>query len=439
MNQSLNNLTLKVEQFSSILIEKGFAQIQQVTSSAHILCIQCRVPGRTAYLYLGRGVVNQGFDFGTNKVPAFLRIQDKFLQYARKNWRGMQLNTIGCSTKDRVLSLEGRMGPYKQTAYFFWRGRDLFFANLRFNDHSGELFTSWEGKRKIDPVLIEKLGPADIFGELGFGEVEFGQQKSKDFSFSSYLDQFSSDEQSEVRKSKDLKTLTKMKEELKRFKSLEVLERFKTQDLESINSVGEGRFKVRLNGLVGHYKRREYLFDRLKLWKKSEARLLERIAVLENRLAAKTDKPIVEKRFKTVQPIWKVEKKKNDIITQSSHIEFYYGDWRCFLGRTAQENDYIRKEKAKKEDWWLHLEDLKSGHMIIKTQGKTLNPDDLSTLGSALIELCGLDYSDIPLIFTQVKNLKGIKGVPGSVNFKKEKHLKVIFNPSWRQKLTSIE
>lgn len=440
MNQSLNNLVLKVEKFSTILVDKGFGQIQQVTSSPHVMCFQCRVPGKTVYLYIGRGVVYQGFDFGTNKVPAFLRTQDKFLQFARKNWRGMQLIKISSSDCDRVLCLEGKMGPYQQKAFFFWRGRDLFFANLRLDNQKAELFTSWEGKRNLDLNLGLELEISTIFSELGYGTVEFGQQKSKDFNFSEYLEEFDSIGASASKKTKDQKTIEKMTEELKRFDDLAVIEKFKETPLEDLKVAGEGRFKVSFRGLEGHYKKREYLFDKIKGWRKSKARLEERIASLNLRLeGSKNSKKELDRKFKTVQPIWKVEKNKVQIKKKSDHIEFTYKDWRCFLGRNAHENDFIRKEKAKKDDWWLHLEGMKSGHLIVKTEGKTPDQSDLVTLGSALVELCGQEYSDIPLVFTQVKNLKGVKGVPGSVTFKKEKHLKVIYDQEWRQNLTFIE
>ncbi len=411
-----------------------------MTSSPHVLCLQCRVPGKTVYLYLGRGVTYQGFDLGTNKVPPSLRIQDKFLQFARHNWRGMLVVAATVSENDRVLTLQGKMGPFTQKAFFFWRGRDLFFANIRLDEHQAELFTSWEGKRSLDSELAKSIGPGDLFRELGFGGVEFGQQKSKDFNFEEYIGQFNSDDSESSKRTRDEKTLAKMKKELTRFNSLSLIERFVNIDLEKQRSVGEGRFKVSFVGLEGHFKKREFLFDKIKAWRKSKSRLEDRMSTIEAKISSKNgSKSELSKKFKIVQPIWKVEKKKSKIVTEQSHIEFSYGEWNCFLGRTAQENDFIRKEKAKKNDWWIHLEGMKSGHLIIKTNGSSLNYDDLQILGSALVELCGQAYADIPLIFTQVKNLKGVKGIAGTVTYKKEKHLKIIFDPAWRQKLTSIE
>ena len=39
----------------------------------------------------------------------------------------------------------------------------------------------------------------------------------------------------------------------------------------------------------------------------------------------------------------------------------------------------------------------------------------------------------IPLVFTQVKNLKGLKGKAGSVTLKKEKYRDVKYNGNWSE------
>ena len=96
------------------------------------------------------------------------------------------------------------------------------------------------------------------------------------------------------------------------------------------------------------------------------------------------------------------------------------------------------KAFAKKNDLWLHLDGHKSGHMFVKGDREP-RMDELSVLGSALVDYSGLKIADIPLLFTQVKNLKGVKGVAGMVNYKKEKHLLVIYDAQWRQKVTAID
>ena len=107
MSQSLQKLQAKVSDLNHIIQERGDGLVQQVISSPHYLCFQTRFKGKTLYLYLGRGGTHQGFDFSEQKIPAFLRIQDRYLQFARKWWRGMRLRELSVTDEDRVLILEG--------------------------------------------------------------------------------------------------------------------------------------------------------------------------------------------------------------------------------------------------------------------------------------------------------------------------------------------
>ena len=390
------------------------------------------------FLYIGRGGSYQGLDLSEKKIPAFLRIQDRFLQFARKNWRGMRITSVEVPEEDRVLILKGWKAEKKLNIFFFWRGRDLFFAHKKIGDSNVEIFQSWVGKQTLLTFENEEKAVFLLFKELGFGNVK-ERNKVHDFKIEEYFNLF------KVKVNKDLclknkreKTLEKMKKELIRFSELDRLDSLKEINLEDVNSVGEGRFRVFFKGIEGHFKKREYLYDRIKVWRISQKRLTERIDSLSE-IRPNEVKKQINIQYKIVGPVWNIKSEKPDLEKKQNYVEFKYKGWKCFLGRTATENDQLRKKVAHKNDTWLHLENYKSGHLFVKSGNDDINLEDFQVLGSALVELSGLELEEIPLIYTRVKNLKSIKGKPGMVNYKKEKHLIIFFHPKWRQMLANVE
>ena len=421
-----------------LIQEKGDGLVQQCTSSPHFICLQTRFRGKTLYLYFGRGASFQGFDFSEIKIPVFLRTQDKFLQFARKYWRGMRVLSVHSSEIDRIVRIDALKEGTQLWVWLFWRGRDLFFAHRHDKEGHIEIFKSWVGFSKVAKEINLEFDESELFGELGYGTVK-ERKKEGDLSIKSYFSSFKPTETPKIPLKKINNTRLKIEEDLKKFEILKYLEKQTKIDLTEVNKIGDGRFSVSFRGLEGHFKKREHLFNKIKKWKKSEEFLRNRLAGLRVEEKSNPKKNTPASVGKTVQPIWKLDKKKQLISSLPKFIKFSYKTWTCYLGRTAIESDQIRKEIAKKEDWWLHLDGHKSGHMFLKSNDIVPNPIDLGILGSAMVELNGLSLTEIPLIFTKVKNLKGVKGVAGMVNYKKEKHMVVYFDQEWRQNLTSIE
>jgi len=352
----------------------------------------------------------------------------------------MKILDIENSLDDRVLRIKGVKESIIQEVIFFWRGRDLFFTHIKYLGSEIDVFRSWEGKVKESWSEESDIDFNLLFKGLGFAETKFGE-KDQDFSFDDYLNygEGKETEEKSVKYSKKINTLKKMKKELVLLNEVQDLRVWTNKNLEEVNSVGEGRFKVNFKGVEGHFKKRELLFDKIKSWEKSKKIVSERILKLEKESQQSNKKitsSIVDQ--KVIQPIWNYEKKKTTIQGHQNYIEINYKNLKCYIGRRAQENDYIRKEFGKKEDLWLHLDGMKSAHMIVKLDSQALEIQDFQILGSALVELTGSVIEEIPIVYTNVKNLKAVKGAPGKVTYKKEKHLKVYFDESWRQKLSII-
>jgi hypothetical protein len=83
------------------------------------------------------------------------------------------------------------------------------------------------------------------------------------------------------------------------------------------------------------------------------------------------------------------------------------------------------------------LEGHKSGHLIIK--GKINFDENLfSLIGSLIRDYSNIEINEIPLIYTQVKNIKGLKGKSGTVTYSKEKYLRVIYQKIWSEFIFKI-
>ena len=108
------------------------------------------------------------------------------------------------------------------------------------------------------------------------------------------------------------------------------------------------------------------------------------------------------------------------------------------VGKSASGNDQLRSKWANKDDYWFHLDGNKSSHVIVKLSGQQLSTEVINTAATLVAHFSQFKDEWIPIIFTQVKNLKGITGTPGMVIYKKEKHLscpKIILDQSIKEGL----
>ena len=84
----------------------------------------------------------------------------------------------------------------------------------------------------------------------------------------------------------------------------------------------------------------------------------------------------------------------------------------------------MRKLWAKSEDWWLHASAGPSAHAIIKLpQVGIPSPEQLTMAARLLAKRSGISATQLEIITTQVKNVRGVTGKPGMVTYKKPKIL----------------
>jgi predicted ribosome quality control (RQC) complex YloA/Tae2 family protein len=430
MIQNYNSLKYQVE---SINIEFGdIGQIQKIYSSAYLVDITIRFPGITRHLYFGRGGGTEGLWSSTEKVPSELRKIDKLLEYLRRYISGCTFQKLEIDHADRCICIVYSRAGHRCGLYLFYAGRDLYFANHYFDDKTAnmKLFKSW-GKE----VVAEQCDYS-IFDEVGRKVVLKDYVAKEVKPVISLLDIESKRVQKREESSKKLKFLKRkeaniQKDLLKIESSSQLLDLAEDPnvDLATLDrKIKVAGIKVKFEG-EKHFQRRNELYQKVKRLNKSKKLLEDRLEDVQLELSNKKPKQVINNDLKCLAPIWGKGKEKEEIVktvNQDDYKIITIEDIDYGIGKTALGNDQMRKLWAKKDDLWFHLESGTSPHVIIKLKGNALTDEVFKNIAKLMVEAMNVNITELDLIFTPVKNLKGVKGTKGKVIFKKEKHIRVI-------------
>jgi len=461
---TLNYLCHKFNE--SMLKGGGLGFLQKAYTSAEFLNFSVRFNGKTLWVYLGRGQQYQGFWWLTQPLPSSLRRKDVLLDYFRKYLLGSSLLEIKLDDKDRILTFIYQKWGQKNYFSFFWKGRETFFAHYFYDNNEPFLNKSWEAK--IIPSR-EALDINDFLDE--FNELERINLAEKSLVFqddssnllkmteqiSEYLDLKvtpAGNTPSKKQQNKDTRKAQFIEEDLLKVSRWKLLQEKMLLDMNYFPRTEElSLLKIKIpKDLTTLEQKRNSLFTKLKRWKGVEE-------LLQNRLKNVFIKPssqgvsLWKDATPIIHPFWgKLEKNKTQSKLESSIQKksqaiadalFYQlpSNQKIAFGKRAKANDELRSKWASKEDWWFHLDGYPSSHAYLKNSGAgthLMQPDLLSLIGSALLEISGLSGSEGTVLYTQVKNLKSVKGSPGLVIFHKEKRFYFLKTPSWSSLLQKI-
>ena len=461
MKQNYNELRLSISQYNENFKESEtkFGKIQKIYSTPHLICFVIRLRGKTSYLYIGRGSTYQGLLEGKNPPPKEYRIKDTFLEYLRKNTMNSKVNDILLDSIDRIIYIPYYKEKKINCFSFFWRGKDLIFSNLYFQDDEYFIFNSWMGKKeKLDGVLINNLNDAYTiihknFDMIGRKKLSKGDNDNgKGVIGGRFLELYFDPDNSKLfkkNKNKKLKFLERKKEKIEKdIQKLNEIQVFEEKLKELKIQLDEKREyilcgkKIKFEKDWSQYKKRDFLFLKIKSLKKGLEILRKRKEgcelEIERNSSEKTVNEIQVSQVKVIKPLWKNEEKKIKILKQEKNIGFdeYVLDdkYKIAIGLNSQGNDNLRKSFGKKNDFWFHLDGYKSCHCIVKIENVSdLTDNYFEMIGSMIRDKSNLLIEVIPLVFTQVKNLKGLKGKAGSVTLKKEKYRDVKYNGNWSE------
>lgn len=407
-------------------------QIQKIYSTAFYISMAIRTPGKTWHLYLGRGGGHEGVWLHDAAPPSVLRRKDNFLEYFRRHLSSCAFYDLDLDPSDRIIRL--RYQKFKQYQYFllFWRARKLYFIHY-YQEAYGtpfRLLLSWRGKAFIPPEEVTDL--YELFNEVGrrddmdhdlsspkiasMEELLQVELKSSSLKSASNIPQFL------LRKKDNIENDLRKARQWERLQSM--LDRGMPLDGHEIKV---GDHKIKFEGQLNPYERRNVIFQKIKKLKRGENILSDRLQQVKEQLEGKEEVKLETSTVPMVKPVWGKDEATTIIHPLKPEQNFKIiktPTYQIGIGLSSQGNDQLRAKWANKDDFWFHLDGQKSAHVVVKLTGTSgLDTETINLAASILAYFSHFNGDWIPVIYTQVKNLKGVTGAPGMVTYKKEKHL----------------
>jgi predicted ribosome quality control (RQC) complex YloA/Tae2 family protein len=412
-----------------------YGQIQKIYSTSFFISFSIRTPGKTWHLYFGRGGGQEGLWLGDQSPPSPLRRRDNFLEYLRKHISSCSFVSVDLDQYDRIVKLSYQKFGELHSILLFWKARKLYFVHHYQDapDAAFKLLLSWQGK-----AIILNQPPEDLF--TFFDDVGRRIDMKHDLQSSSFndIDKLLEDELNAA-KSIGLhsaptflqRKIQNIEQDLSRAKQWNLMQKVLDQnDPLDMYEIKIGEHKVKFEGELTPYERRNLLFEKIKKLKRGEGILNQRLDQTKELLQGKNKETLPHSTLPLIRPVWGKETSKSSDVAQKTvekdqYKIYKFDHFSVGVGNNSSGNDQLRNKWAGKEDTWLHLDGDKSAHAIIKLNNSgPLDPEMLHLAASILAYSSRFNGDWIPIIYTAVKNLKGVTGSPGMVIYKKEKHLR---------------
>ncbi len=428
---------MKVSSEYNILFSKNeFYPVQKAYTTPHFIVLVIRFPGKNAFLYIGRGHKYEGIFLGESLPPSYLRIQDKFLDYLRKNLVGCRLGKMEIDNQYFFALFSYKNDQSDNSISFGYKNHQLFFVL----QNKELIYTSWNNENQNCDSILKLVDP--FMGEKPGGEF------TKDSTWT--LDTYFKNEEKkmnglpvQLKKEKFLaRKLNNIKNDLEEVKKWVFLEKDLLSEEQLLIKDDQTHFhgiKVKFPHGLNQWQKRDFLFNKVKKLKKAESILSSRLdeTILEQ-VKVKAGEVEVELTRESATPLlWQSTKSKTKSSGEKKWVNFSVRGIAGVAGLDAHSNDFLRSESAK-EHYWFHIENYSGSHCLLKTEDiSVLTKEDFSMIASLLRDLSKLDILEIPVIYSQVKHVKGLKGTPGKVLIKKPKYLRCVYQ-AWKEIITVI-
>lgn len=421
------------EEYNSLFSKNEFYPLQKAWTTPHFLVFSLRFPGKTVNVYIGRGNQYQGLYLSEKAPPSYLRVQDRLLDYVRKYLVGARLGKCEVDEKHQSFLFHFKTEHSDNSFLFGYKERQLFFIR----QCKEEIFTSWNGETVLGKKLINVL---DSF------HPDKAVTGNRDYLIQDYLDEEAKKNGGKpLQKKKEkflvrkLQNIEKDFDEVKKWSMLEkdLQEEKINLNAEELTLYGQ---KFKFHGIESPWQKRDLIFKKIKKLKKAEEilslRLQETKSEYEKVKSGEFDLEVTKE--KVIQPLWASGLKASRASQGDFNIkEFRLRDISGVIGLDAAGNDHIRTQ-AHKEHYWFHIENYPGSHLILKTDDfAKLKMEDLEAIASLLRDYSRLSITEIPVLYSQLKNIKGMKGVKGEVIIKKPKHLRCLYR-DWKEIITVL-
>ena len=349
--------------------------------------------------------------------PAFLRTQDRLLDYVRKYLVGARIGKVIVSGDSMSFHFSFKNESADNKFYWGYKDRQLFFNKL--------------SKEEFPPVVSADRPHQSVEANCSIEYyLKEQEEKARGSNVVKKMEKFL------IRKKKNIE------EDLNNALMWKVLQQNLDEDKldlknEELKIYGQ---KFKFQKSQSEWDRRSAIYNKIKRLKTAEKLLSERLRnVVEEMTKVKSGQiDFSPTKEKTLQPIWEgLVGKVKKIETKYNVVNFKINNIHGFIGLDAHSNDWIRHVSGK-DHWWFHIENQTGAHCVLKTDDFTLfNFEDLSAIASMLRDYSKLLINEIPVMYAQVKNIKGSKGSAGKVIVKKPKYLRCVYN-EWNARISIL-
>lgn len=433
------NLERFSKEYNTLFSKNEFYPIQKAYTTPHFLVLGIRFPGKSIALYIGRGSKYEGFFLSEKFPPSYLRIQDRFLDYARKYLVGMRIGKIEVDANHFLILFHYKTDHTDNSFCLGYKDHHLFFIKQNKN----EIYTSWNGESISDGNILKEI---DAFlGKESIKKINEANTNLKrdEWTIANYLE--------EEDKKISGKLLQKKKEKFLNRKILNIkndlvkVEGWKEIEKELLKSdislpdhecILHGQ-KIKFPSGANFWQKKDLVFIKIKKLKKAESMLRQRYQDTQKELelvsAGKFEFEVTKE--KAIPILWKSTKNIIKKTIEGINVKnFKFKNLEGVISLDAASNDWIRSHYSK-EFYWFHIENYSGAHCLLKTENiGSLQVEDFKYIASLLRDFSKLQILDIPIIYSQLKNIKGMKGSKGEVIIKKPKFMKCTYE-KWENEI----
>jgi len=449
MKQTYTQLKHSINIISNELNISTKNQIQKISSTPHLLCLSVRFPGESKTIFIGRGKSVEGLWINDRWPDKLIRVKDKLLEVFRSTFKNARLLEIIQCKQNRSFLVLAKKNVRMVGVALHYTGGPCYIAKLDFEKSKNivKLNCLWtNSKNFIMDIQKDKQEIFNMFKEYDDGTLK-AEKKNESVEFPLVL--------------LDGGTLFKKKKNNKKKKSLQNKILKIQNEINKINSCKEmqkkmiagemkfdgkdfvfGEFKIKFNKNMERFQKENEVFNKIKRIKGRESFHKNRLKEVETklRLLGVDDFELVQ----TIEILWpskRMNEIKHDQTSQKSEYKVYSlkNNIVMAIGLSANGNDQLRNKWSAKDDWWFHIDNEVSAHVILKGVDNPLeNVNLLVIIGSIIKEQSNYLFEQIPLVFTQVKNIKGLKGSSGSVTYRNERRYTCNYDDKWKEIISAL-